>query len=186
MSEDLPPPVCGIANVRQGVCIRLVGPRDSAIGLNIWLMGSVPCFFPAHLFQARIFVDFHGHAIAEHVADRAFSLRDEISALRVARLGWREIFWRLFASLHVFRCARCGQGFVATEWAQCPTHASNPVWMRDDDNMGTYPCCGAPATRFERGEVLSGCVFQGLSHLRNPPITPVQLRTLIFHDGSIV
>jgi hypothetical protein len=46
--------------------------------------------------RAKIFIDFHGTVIAEHVADRSWDVNKFIHYLRQqGNLSWREIYWKI-------------------------------------------------------------------------------------------
>lgn len=107
--------------------------------------------------KANIFIDFHGKVIAEHVADRAWDINKFIHYLRQqGSLGWREIYWKMWAHLVHLHCSECDCNFVGAEIAHCSFHSSKATFGKTSDN-GTYPCCGVPAIRFDAAQKSEGC-----------------------------
>ena len=49
--------------------------------------------------KAKIFIDFHGSVIAQHVADRYWELNKFIQFLRKESVPWKEIYWKVWARL---------------------------------------------------------------------------------------
>lgn len=48
--------------------------------------------------EAKIFIDFHGNVIAQHVADRDFDMHALLMHLREKRKWeWEAIFWNIYA-----------------------------------------------------------------------------------------
>ncbi len=57
--------------------------------------------------KAKIFIDFHGSVIAQHVADRYWELNKFIQFLRKESVPWKEIYWKVWARLQTFECSVC-------------------------------------------------------------------------------
>ena len=57
--------------------------------------------------KAKIFIDFHGSVIAQHVADRYWELNKFIQFLRKESVPWKEIYWKVWARLQTFFCEVC-------------------------------------------------------------------------------
>jgi hypothetical protein len=107
--------------------------------------------------KANIFIDFHGRVIAEHVADRSWDTNKFIHYLRQqCALSWREIYWKIWARLHTLHCAVCDRRFVVAEFGHCSYHAQKPRFG-SGSNRGMYPCCNAPAIRFDTALKTYGC-----------------------------
>lgn len=49
--------------------------------------------------NAKIFIDFHGSVIAEHVADRNWDINRFIQYLKKENVTWKEIYWKIWARL---------------------------------------------------------------------------------------
>jgi hypothetical protein len=77
--------------------------------------------------KAKIFIDFHGSVIAQHVADRSWDINKFVMYLRQKQnLPWKEIFLKFFARLSDFHCADCGERFIAAEINHCSFHPMVP------------------------------------------------------------
>ncbi len=107
--------------------------------------------------KANIFIDFHGTVIAEHVADRSWDINKFIHYLRQqGALSWKEIYYKIWAHLVTLHCGECDLNFVGTEVGHCSFH-SQKARFGCKSNNGTYPCCGAPAIRFDTALRNDGC-----------------------------
>ena len=107
--------------------------------------------------KANIFIDFHGTVIAEHVADRSWDINKFIHYLRQqGALSWKEIYYKIWAHLITLHCGECDQHFVGAEIGHCIYH-SQKAKFGSGSNNGTYPCCGAPAIRFDTALRSDGC-----------------------------
>lgn len=48
--------------------------------------------------KAKIFIDFHGNVIAQHVADQQWDINKFIAYMRNSHnLNWKDIYWKIFA-----------------------------------------------------------------------------------------
>jgi len=99
--------------------------------------------------MAPVRVDFHGNAIAEHVANRGWDAAKWVAAARKAK-GFcaRTLFWKIWALTNFLNCAECGQQFPLAELDHCTYHPEAPLFD-EEDNCGVYPCCGQPAVRHQ-------------------------------------
>mmetsp|Transcript_84954 Transcript_84954/g.160086 ORF Transcript_84954/g.160086 Transcript_84954/m.160086 type:complete len:970 (-) Transcript_84954:69-2978(-) len=109
--------------------------------------------------KADIFIDFHGNVIAQHVADADWDMSSYVQYCReVIRLQWREIYWKMWARVHTFRCSVCHQHFCGAELGHCSYHPEKPVWNSPPrSHTGVYPCCQQPALRFGDSIPRTGC-----------------------------
>lgn len=109
--------------------------------------------------KAEIFIDFHGNVIAQHVADTDWDVSHYVQYCReVLQLPWREIYWRIWARVHMFRCSVCHQYFCGAELGHCSYHPEKPVWnVPPRAHAGVYPCCQQPALRFGASIRKTGC-----------------------------
>lgn len=57
--------------------------------------------------KAKIFIDFHGCVIAQHVADRSFDMQKFLMMLKNSGMTWRQIYWKIWGRLVSFNCASC-------------------------------------------------------------------------------
>ena len=120
--------------------------------------------------RAPRMLDFHGNAIAQHVPNRAWDLHRWVGTLRRGKGGAREAFWRLWGLTRFLTCSVCSVQFPLAELEHCTYHPSEPCFERGE-NRGTYPCCGAPALRFDpQGGHRRGCCTRQHKPLLKPQI----------------
>lgn len=121
--------------------------------------------------KAKIFIDFHGTVIAEHVADRSWDANKFIYFLRQqGGLSWREIHWKIWGHLVTLHCGVCDRNFVGAEIGHCRFH-SQKAKFGGGSKSGIYPCCNAPAIRFDTALKNYGCCAQ--NHQLSPAwVTP--------------
>ena len=61
-------------------------------------------------------IDFHGNAMTQHVANRAWDAAKWVAGLRKAsRLSSREIYWKVWGLTHFLTCGECGEQFPVCE-----------------------------------------------------------------------
>jgi len=106
--------------------------------------------------KARIFIDFHGNVIAEHVADRNWDINKFLMYVKQQGLTWREIYWKLWGRLVSFNCVSCGSEFVGAELGHCSYHPQEPRFPHGR-NTGYYQCCEQKAVRFDTSIQKKGC-----------------------------
>jgi hypothetical protein len=51
-----------------------------------------------------VFVDAHGRALKQHIADESWDLNKFIAFLRGKRIDWKIVFWKLLACTLDFLC----------------------------------------------------------------------------------
>eukprot|EP00698_Gefionella_okellyi_P001586 TRINITY_DN11514_c0_g1_i1.p1 TRINITY_DN11514_c0_g1~~TRINITY_DN11514_c0_g1_i1.p1 ORF type:complete len:640 (-),score=128.82 TRINITY_DN11514_c0_g1_i1:1537-3456(-) len=112
--------------------------------------------------KAKIFIDFHGNVLAQHVQERSFDRNAFVETLHLKRkMSWKDVFWRVWAMVQTLRCITCGQQFVLTDLGHCAYHPHSALFA-EGENTGSHPCCGMQVARFstasqkERG----GCAAQ--------------------------
>jgi hypothetical protein len=127
--------------------------------------------------RAKIFIDFHGTVIAEHVADRSWDANKFIHYLRQqGNLSWREIYWKIWGHLVTLHCGVCDRNFVGAEIQHCRYH-SQKAKFGGGSKSGVYPCCNAPAIRFDTGLKNYGCC--ATNHQLSPAwVSPENVQTL--------
>lgn len=106
--------------------------------------------------KARIFIDFHGNVIAEHVPDRNWQVNKFLMYLKDQNLTWKEIYWRIWGRLPFFSCATCGLTFIGSELSHCSYHTQEPKFGTGS-NIGYYQCCQQKAVRFDTSIKKKGC-----------------------------
>lgn len=109
--------------------------------------------------KAKMFIDVHGNVIAEHVPSSSWDVNRYLLALRAKRLSWREVYWKVWGVMATMRCRVCRLPFTASALAHCAYCPNTPLF-RPGQNSGVYPCCNAPAVRFDTSaaaRVRPGC-----------------------------
>ena len=107
-----------------------------------------------------------------------FDVHAHLKRLRARGHGWRDVYWHVWGVSHAIAyCGRCAQLVPASELGQCAYHPA-PLEFLDESNpsLGTRPCCGASAPRFDSTggtATVTGCV--GRDHV---------FPTLDVDDGS--
>lgn len=77
--------------------------------------------------NAKIFIDFHGQVIAQHVSDRFFDLNGFIQYMNNSKSQkWKDIYWKIWARLLSLQCTVCDSQFVGSELFHCRYHAQKP------------------------------------------------------------
>jgi hypothetical protein len=72
--------------------------------------------------KAKIFIDFHGGVIAQHVADRSWNINKFVMFLRQKQVPWKEIYWLVWARLIDLECSICERRFIGAEIGHCSFH----------------------------------------------------------------
>jgi hypothetical protein len=98
--------------------------------------------------KAKIYIDFHGNMIAEHVPTANWDMNKFLLNLRARKLSWREIYWKVWGIIATLRCTVCKKNFPAAEMGHCAYCSTAPVF-RPGQNHGVYPCCNSTALRFD-------------------------------------
>lgn len=122
--------------------------------------------------NAKVFVDFHGNAIARHIPNRGWSLNKFIQSLREQGMAWSTIYWRLWGIVHSMKCTTCELQFMCAAHGHCLYHPEEPNFT-SSDNTGVYPCCDAPAYRFDASMARSGCRVRNHTVDRSGPDGPI-------------
>jgi hypothetical protein len=118
--------------------------------------------------KAKIFIDFHGKVIAEHVPDRNWDINKFIMFLETQGLTWRDIYWKVWGRLISFQCLSCAEHFVGNEMRHCSYHPLEPKF-NIGSNIGNYQCCNQQAVRFDTSIKKKGCA--ATSHQIKPDLT---------------
>mmetsp|Transcript_66000 Transcript_66000/g.143830 ORF Transcript_66000/g.143830 Transcript_66000/m.143830 type:complete len:707 (-) Transcript_66000:127-2247(-) len=109
--------------------------------------------------KAKIFIDFHGNVIAQHVANKDWDVSSYVRHCHEElQLQWRDIYWRIWGRLQLMKCDACHRYFCGAELEHCCYHPERPVWREAPHaHSGVYPCCQQPAQRFGALVEASGC-----------------------------
>ena len=78
--------------------------------------------------------------------DRSWDLKKFVTYVREQyRISWREIYWKVWSYLYVFKCERCDQFYHISEMGNCHVHKKKPkVKMSLSGPLGSnyqYGCC---------------------------------------------
>lgn len=99
----------------------------SKVGCLPWRSADAPAYdLPTRVLQAKLFVDFHGNAIARHVPNKSWSVRKFLRSLREQKLSWRRIYWKIWGITHSMTCRGCGMQFIAAALGHCHYHPAMP------------------------------------------------------------
>eukprot|EP00742_Colponemidia_sp_Colp-10_P012057 GILJ01013485.1.p1 GENE.GILJ01013485.1~~GILJ01013485.1.p1 ORF type:complete len:740 (+),score=117.42 GILJ01013485.1:42-2261(+) len=127
--------------------------------------------------EAKIFIDFHGRVVSQHIADRNWHVNQFIQELVAAGVGWKEIYWRIWSICFDFDCTSCKQRFIGSDLFRCSYHPEIPLFTAGS-NAGIYPCCQATAIRFDTSVKRHGCRYK--SHIVRPEDSVTQsFQTLV-------
>ena len=142
--------------------------------------------------SAKIFIDFRGKVLADHVASSSFDINRLLLNLRARKLSWREIYWRIWGVISTMDCTICKRTFRAYEYGHCSYCPAEPVFT-PGQNKGSYPCCKTPALRFDSScedRLRRGCcakdhaVSEACSATLSTLLKRKQLVCLPFGDGA--
>lgn len=78
--------------------------------------------------KANVFVDAYGSIPTNHEEDDKFELEVLTKFMRKLGLPWKEIFWKVWASMKVYFCVECEIVFFGTELLQCFSHSDEPYF----------------------------------------------------------
>lgn len=76
--------------------------------------------------KAKIFIDFYGTVIAQHVSDKTWDINKFVMFLRLKAVSWKEIYMKIYARLQDFNCVDCNERFIGAEINHCSYHPMNP------------------------------------------------------------
>ena len=133
--------------------------------------------------KARIFIDFHGNVIAEHVPDRNWQANKFLMHLKEQSLSWKEIYWRLWGRLPFFHCITCGMTFIGSELSHCSYHPQEPKFNAGS-NIGFYQCCQQKAVRFDTSIKKKGCCSK--NHQVKPEVCHTKEYELLIKNFQII
>lgn len=107
--------------------------------------------------KAKIFVDFHGKVIADHMFDRSFDIKKFISFCKnTMKLTWKQIYWKILAHTVDFECRTCNKKFngaYAKHWYYHP----NKAIFSFGSNKGVYQWWKQETLRFDFSTKNDGC-----------------------------
>jgi hypothetical protein len=75
--------------------------------------------------KGKAIVDEYGQLIANHVIDKEWDLKKFITYVRETyRISWKEIYWKVWSYLNVFKCSKCSEYYQVNEMGNCKYHPS--------------------------------------------------------------
>lgn len=80
------------------------------------------------------------------MVDRTWDLKKFVTFVRETyRISWREIYWKVWSYLFIFKCDRCNIFYHISEMGNCQVHKQKPkVKMSLNGPLGSnyqYSCC---------------------------------------------
>ena len=79
-----------------------------------------------HCSKGKSYIDSNGQIRAKHVVDKSWDLKKFVTFVRETyRISWREIYWKVWSYLYVFRCDSCREIFTRDRAKMSPKRLSN-------------------------------------------------------------
>ncbi|PVD33053.1 hypothetical protein C0Q70_08501 [Pomacea canaliculata] len=75
---------------------------------------------------SRMTIDRWGRLTYSHVRDPTFDVNNYLLELKVQLKQWRDVYWRIWGTINVLTCSRCGDVFPVTEFGHCRYHPEPP------------------------------------------------------------
>ena len=106
-------------------------------------------------------IDAFGQMQSYHKTDLTFKMQDFVRFMnKEAKIGWADIFWKLWALTRVFKCIECNERFSGSDLLLCKSHLFPPMFAKQSI-YGQYSCCLEKKKRFSLGqEQNKGCQLQ--------------------------
>lgn len=99
--------------------------------------------------NAKIFIDFHGKVIADHMFDRSFDIKKFIGFWKnTMKLTWKQIYWKIYAHTVDFECRTWGKKFNGANAKHCYFHP-NKAMFSFGSNKGVYQWWKQETLRFD-------------------------------------
>lgn len=138
--------------------------------------------------KADVFIDFHGNAIAKHVADESWDVSRYVRYCHEQlQLSWRAIYWRLWGRVQTLHCSTCTRYFCGAELEHCSYHPAAPSWHEAPRvHTGVYPCCMQTAVRFGTSIDTTGCCAREHVVAPSSPAGAGILDKLLRHRSLVV
>ncbi|XP_060598955.1 SANT and BTB domain regulator of class switch recombination-like isoform X3 [Ruditapes philippinarum] len=109
---------------------------------------------------SRMTIDKRGQLTFCHIRDPTFDVNQYLIDLKTQLKSWREVYWRMWGTVHYQMCSRCGETFSCTDYGHCKYHPEPPRYdneMSSSSYVGTYPCCHQKCLRFDPTQQNKGC-----------------------------
>ncbi|XP_048582414.1 SANT and BTB domain regulator of class switch recombination isoform X3 [Nematostella vectensis] len=119
---------------------------------------------------SRMTIDHRGRVTFSHVRDPNWDVNEYIQGLREKFKSWRDVYWRLWGSVNILYCYRCGEYFPCCELGHCRYHTSSADFGSHKGTIvGVYPCCQQRVLPFDPTGQLAGCSHRDHRVSRNTP-----------------
>lgn len=123
----------------------------------------------------RMMVNHRGKVSYVHSRDFTWDVNDYLLGLRDEVKSWKEVYWRLWGTVNVLYCHRCGNYFQCSELGHCSYH---PMTV-DFGNLecaatkivGVYPCCQQRILHFDPSLEGIGCCVRDHKPTLNKPVS---------------
>eukprot|EP01137_Pigoraptor_chileana_P005603 Opistho-2@48885 len=132
---------------RCGACFKVLTPVTRS---------SSPCT------GDRASVGYSGAVIHTHVRDTSFDVNTFVASLRLRGLTWPDVYWRTWGLVTHADCSACGGVFPYADFRRCVYHPQVATYSSASGGgtanaLGSYPCCGRAAVRFDPSGGAGGC-----------------------------
>ena len=97
--------------------------------------------------KGKVFIDDHGQQRAKHVINKEWDLKKFITYVRETyRISWKEIYWKVWSYLHIFKCNKCQEFYSVAEMGNCKYHEKSVKvqhqYTAPGGSLYNYECCG--------------------------------------------
>ncbi|KAH3886002.1 SANT and BTB domain regulator of class switch recombination-like isoform X2 [Dreissena polymorpha] len=109
---------------------------------------------------SRMTIDKRGQLTFCHVKDTTFDINQYLIDLKTQLKSWRDVYWRIWGTIHYQSCGRCGEMFSCMDYGHCKYHPEAPRFdneAADTAFLGSYPCCHQKCLRFDPTQQNKGC-----------------------------
>jgi len=131
---------------------------------------------------SRMMVNHRGKVSYVHSRDFTWDVNDYVLGLRGEVKSWKEVYWRLWGTVNILYCHRCGDYFPCTELGHCIYHPMDVDFGNVESTatkiVGVYPCCQQRVLHFDPSLETSGCcVRDHKPTLTSPQSTATEEKT---------
>lgn len=82
---------------------------------------------------------------AKHLIDKEWDLKKFITYVRETyRISWKEIYWKVWSFLYIFKCGTCMEYYNISELGNCKYHTADLKQSSDSlsgKSKFEYACC---------------------------------------------
>eukprot|EP00347_Sterkiella_histriomuscorum_P020422 403337867 len=153
-------------------CINSVIIREIAKNINLDTLDTLKERKDKLLLscpKGKVFIDDHGQQRAKHVINKEWDLKKFITYVRETyRISWKEIYWKVWSYLHIFKCNKCQEFYSVAEMGNCKYHEKSVKvqhqYTAPGGSLYNYECCGKSYHIQQllelEGRGLNGCKMQ--------------------------